>query len=178
MTNKILFATDIHGSLLATKQLIEIISIEKPQRIILLGDIYYHGPRNALPESYAPMQVSELLKSIKIPIVFIKGNCDSEVDEMISGTPFLRSYTVKSHRKILCVHGHRLNEQIEKLKPEFIIFGHTHENSIREINGCTAIGISSLAIPKNGAEKSYAILFDGVITTKTVGGKIIGRVIL
>ena len=106
---KILIASDIHGSAYFTKKLVKIIESENFDKIILLGDIYYHGPRNKLPKGYNPMKVAEYLNQYSDKIKCIKGNCDSEVDQMISKFSFEFSYDMTfAHKKFLFVHGHRL----------------------------------------------------------------------
>ena len=81
---KLLIVSDIHGSGYYANKLLEIVEKENPDKIVLLGDLYYHGPRNPLTEKYGPMEVANILNSLKDKILAIKGNCDAEVDEMIS----------------------------------------------------------------------------------------------
>ena len=90
---KFLIASDIHGSLYYTKKLIDLVEKEQPDKIILLGDLYYHGPRNPLPLDYNPKEVCNLLNSYKDKIYAVRGNCDSEVDQMISN--FKINYMIK-----------------------------------------------------------------------------------
>ena len=103
---KYLVVSDIHGSYYYASKIIDIINNENIDKLILLGDLYYHGPRNSLPKDYNPMEVCKLLNNIKDKLIAIKGNCDAEVDEMISEFPFNQNYEIiindKRYTKITC----------------------------------------------------------------------------
>ncbi|MFH1880762.1 MAG: phosphodiesterase, partial [Bacillota bacterium] len=90
---KFLFASDIHGSLVACKAVLERLSAEKADRLILLGDLLYHGPRNPLPDGYNPLAVSEALNDLKVKPLAVRGNCDSEVDQMALAFPIMADFT-------------------------------------------------------------------------------------
>ena len=85
---KVVVASDIHGSSYYAERLKEIVNLENPEKVVLLGDLYYHGPRNDLTQEYAPMKVAEILNEMKEKLLVVKGNCDAEVDEMISEFKF------------------------------------------------------------------------------------------
>ena len=99
---KYLLVSDIHGSLFYTKKLEEIIAKEQPNKIIFLGDLYYHGPRNPLPKDYSPMEVCKIFNHLKDKLIAIKGNCDAEVDEMISEFKFRNSYCFNFASRNIC----------------------------------------------------------------------------
>ncbi len=101
---KLLVVSDIHGSAYYTREMLEIKKRENPEKIILLGDLYYHGPRNPLPREYAPMEVANILNSIKEELIVIKGNCDAEVDEMISEFKFNNNLTLNIKEKKCFLH--------------------------------------------------------------------------
>jgi len=107
---KYLVISDIHGSSYYANKINEIYKKESPDKIILLGDLYYHGPRNPLTKEYNPMEVSKIFNSLKDKILCIKGNCDAEVDEMISEFKFNESITLEINRlKFFFTHGHKYN---------------------------------------------------------------------
>ena len=123
---KILIASDIHGSAYFAKKIPEILENEKAEKLVLLGDLYYHGPRNPFPKDYAPMEVAEVLNNLKEKLkdnfIAIKGNCDAEVDEMISNFEFKEHYVEKINNKIMYfTHGHKNN--IDKLPNSLIRSG-------------------------------------------------------
>lgn len=169
---KIMIATDIHGSKFYAEKLIELFKNEKADKLILLGDLYYHGPRNPLTKEYAPLEVSKILNGIKDKLEVVKGNCDSEVDEMISEFPFQNSVTINiGNRKAFFTHGHKYN--IDNLPPDLnagdvIFYGHFHINAMYEKDGITAINVSSLSLPMNNSESAYAILTENGISIKNL----------
>lgn len=162
---KIIVASDIHGSNYYTKKLTKIIEKENPDQIILLGDIYYHGPRNKLPKGYAPIKVAENLNKYASIIKCVKGNCDAEVDQMISKFKFEDSF-VLSHlnKKFLFVHGQHLDFENLPLGYDYIFGGHTHVSQIKQINSTTYINPGSLSIPKEKTKNSYLVITDNNIT--------------
>ena len=170
---KAIIASDLHGSLTAAKKLTEIIKNEKAESLILLGDLYYHGPRNPLPEEYAPMKVASILNSIE-KIIVIRGNCDAEVDEMISTFPFSDSSVLLCNdKRIFLTHGHKYNEDNIPSGFDALIYGHFHTGFIKEKDGVLLANPGSLSLPKNGTEKSYLFMDDNLLTLKTLDGKII-----
>ena len=127
---KWLIASDIHGSEFYCSRLIEACEREKADRMLLLGDLLYHGPRNDLPEGYAPKKVIELLNAHKNEIFCIRGNCEAEVDQMVLEFPIMADYAVipLGSRAIYATHGHIYNK--DKLPPlktgDILLYGHTH----------------------------------------------------
>ena len=172
---KYVFFTDIHGSYTAMKKAIEITEREGATNIVFLGDLYYHGPRNPLPEEYNPMKVCEAVKSLDKPNIIIKGNCDAEIDEMITEREFLVGDVIEVDGKtILLTHGHHINaDKPSKCKFSSVIHGHTHVNSIKTVDGVVYVNVASLSMPKMNAPKSYAVYENKVITIKDVDGSVL-----
>ena len=107
---KVLLISDIHGSSYYAKKIEEIVNREEPNKIIVLGDLYYHGPRNPLTQEYNPLEVAKILNSLKDRLEVIKGNCDAEVDEMISEFQFNKNLLEEINgKKIFFTHGHIYN---------------------------------------------------------------------
>ena len=106
---KLMVASDIHGSSFCCEKLIEAFKKEKPDKLLLLGDLLYHGPRNDLPQGYAPKKVIEMLNSIKHDVICIKGNCESEVDQMVLQFPIMAEYAYIyiDGLTIFATHGHK-----------------------------------------------------------------------
>ena len=175
---KFLIASDLHGSAHYAEKLIEIFKIEKADKCVLLGDIYNHGPRNPLPENYSPMLVAELLNGIKENLIVIKGNCDSEVDTMISEFDFVESVVIASGDKsVFLTHGHVYNkDKMPKTNFDVIIYGHFHTGFIIKQGETTIVNAGSLSLPKNNTPNSYIVLEDGEITLKDVEGNTISSV--
>ena len=171
---KIIVASDIHGSYHYTKKLINIINQENPDQIILLGDVFYHGPRNKLPKGYNPMKVSETLNSISKNLRCVKGNCDAEVDQMISDFKFEDSIELKiSNKKFLFVHGQNLDFDNLPEGYDYIFGGHTHVSSIKSFEKTTYVNPGSLSIPKGKTKSSYAIIDDKTISIFDLKGNVV-----
>ena len=155
---KFLVLTDIHGSSKYLKLAMEKYEQLKCEKILLLGDILYHGPRNDLPLEYNPKEVISILNNLKDKIVSVKGNCDAEVDEMVLEFPLYPIIMLNvDGKKMELVHGHNLDEcECEG----YILHGHTHVN---KADGYV-INIGSLSIPKDG-HHTYAVINNGVLTS-------------
>ena len=167
---KFLIASDLHGSAYYAKKIIEIFNREKADKLIFLGDIYNHGPRNALPKEYNPMQVADLLNEIKEKLIVIKGNCDSAVDTMISKFSFIEDAVVVSGEKtFFLTHGHVYNkDNMPESKFDGIIYGHFHTGFIEKIGEMIVANTGSLSLPKNDTPNSYIILEDGKLELKEI----------
>lgn len=174
---RLLIVSDIHGSFYYAKKITDILEKEKPDKIILLGDLYYHGPRNPLPEEYNPMEVSNLLNSLKDKILAIKGNCDAEVDEMISEFKLNENiHTDINGFNIFFTHGHKYNiENLPDTKFNIMIYGHLHTGFIKKENGKIFANPGSISIPKDNTKNSYLILDDNEIILKDLNGAIITK---
>ena len=175
---KYLIASDLHGSAYYAEKIVENFKMEKADKLILLGDIYNHGPRNPLPKDYAPMKVSEILNAINKDLIVIKGNCDSVVDTMISNFDFLDSAVITSGEKtVFLTHGHVYNkEKMPKTSFSAIIYGHFHTCFIEQEKGVTIANAGSLSLPKQQTPNSYMILEDGKLTLKTIDKTILKEV--
>lgn len=174
---KYLLVSDIHGSLFYTKKLEEIIAKEQPNKIIFLGDLYYHGPRNPLPKEYNPMEVCKIFNRLKDKLIAIKGNCDAEVDEMISEFKFRNSYCFNfAGKKIFVSHGHHFNiDSFPNTNFDIMIYGHFHTGFIKKSNGKIFANPGSLSLPKNGTAHSYLTLENDMIFLKDENGSIIDK---
>jgi putative phosphoesterase len=163
---KILIASDLHGSLTAARALLDAYRREGAERLWLLGDILYHGPRNDLPDGYDPKGVIALLNAMKGEIFAVRGNCDAEVDQMVLEFPILAEYAVlplKDGSAAYLTHGHHYHEK--NLPPlgrgDLLIHGHTHVTGMTACdNGAVCLNPGSLSIPKEGTPPAY-IVYEG-----------------
>lgn len=182
---KWLIASDIHGSAFYCKKLVKAFEDEKADRMLLLGDILYHGPRNDLPRDYDPKSVIAMLNEIADRIVCVRGNCDGEVDDMVLNFPVLAEYAIISDSSldkniIFATHGHHFNAQnLPKLnKNDILLHGHTHVPCFMSVDGLWVINPGSVSIPKNGSDNSYMIFENGKFTLKNLDGNIISVYVL
>ncbi len=158
---KYLVASDIHGSALGAEKIIEKFTQNKCDKIILLGDILYHGPRNPLPDEYNPQKVTEILNKFSEKIIAVKGNCDAEVDQMVLNFNLNESALLQiNNRTIFCTHGGHINpERPAKLaKNTIVLYGHFHKVCKNLIDDVTYINVGSISLPKGGTPKCYGIL--------------------
>ena len=174
---KLMFASDIHGSSCDCEKIKEIFLTEKADKLVLCGDILYHGPRNDLPESYNPKKVIEILNSISEDIIAVRGNCDSEVDQMVLDFPLMETYTLIYDKNIrmYVTHGHIYNcDNPLKFKDnDILIHGHTHVLKAEKVRNFYFLNPGSVSIPKENNEKTYMIYEGGKFTIKTLDQKII-----
>ena len=174
---KLMFISDIHGSFFYTNKAFKIFEEEKFDYLILLGDILYHGPRNPLPKEYEPKKVAEILNKFKDKIIAIRGNCDSEVDQMILDFPILseNSNILINNRRIFLNHGHSFDrENINFLnKGDIFAFGHIHLPVIEEKDGIIFFNPGSISLPKENNPNSYGIINENEIIIKTFDGEIL-----
>lgn len=182
---KFMIASDLHGSALYCKKLMDAFHRERADRLILLGDILYHGPRNDLPEGYAPKEVISMLNSVSESILCVRGNCDTEVDEMVLDFPVLADYAIicddsLGNRIIFATHGHRYNVQnMPKIKAgDILLHGHTHIPCFEDHGGILVVNPGSVSIPKCSSERSYMMLVNGEFIRKTLEGNIIDTYII
>ena len=161
---KYLIASDIHGSAFWCEKLLTLAQKEQPEKLIFLGDILYHGPRNDLPRGYAPKQVIAMLDAWKEKILCVRGNCEAEVDQMVLPFPCMADYAVvEGEKTMFLTHGHLWNP--EKLPPipegSVFLYGHTHVKFDETVNGIRCLNPGSVSIPKDGSH-SCMICEDGV----------------
>ena len=162
---KFLIASDLHGSAYYTRQLTEAFAAEGASRLVLLGDILYHGPRNDLPRDYAPKEVIALLTPLRERVLCVRGNCDTEVDQMVLPFPLLADYAVMPVGGRLCymTHGHVWNsDRLPPLMPgDILLHGHTHVPACQEHPTHVYLNPGSVSIPKEGSHHGYMTLEDG-----------------
>lgn len=150
-----LIASDIHGSAFWCEKLLDHYHSIKPDRLILLGDILYHGPRNDLPKGYAPKEVISLLNPLSSYISACRGNCEAEVDQMVLNFNVMDDYTelFDGDRTLFCTHGHIYNpDNLPCLTAgDIFLYGHTHIKDNRIENGIQIFNPGSVSIPKDGS---------------------------
>ncbi len=174
---KYLIASDLHGSSHYCAKIIDIFVKEKADLLILLGDIYNHGPRNNLPNEYLPMSVSSQLNKMVDKLLVVKGNCDSQVDEMISNFDFIENLSLcVGEKKVFLTHGHIYNkDNPPKQKFDAVIYGHFHTGFIESIGGTVFANAGSLSLPKNNTENSYLILEETSLSLKNLKMEILNQ---
>ena len=172
---KLLIASDIHGSALYCGELLKAYDREKADRLLLLGDVLYHGPRNDLPDGYAPKEVIPMLNARKNDILCIRGNCDTEVDQMVLDFPLMADYALLciDGLRIYATHGHVFNpDHMPPLQPgDILLYGHTHIPAWDQRDGILCLNPGSVSIPKAGSERSYMVLENGVFSWKKLNGE-------
>ena len=171
---KLLIASDIHGSAYWCRELLQALEREAAPRMLLLGDVLYHGPRNDLPKEYAPKEVIAMLNPLKDRICSVRGNCEAEIDQMVLDFPVLADYClvpVGAHM-MFCTHGHIYNEgNLPPMMPgDILLYGHTHVYRAELRDGRWMLNPGSVSIPKDGCANSYAVLENGAFTVKEMGG--------
>ncbi len=186
---KFLIASDIHGSAAWCRRLLDALDREQPDRLLLLGDVLYHGPRNDLPEGYAPKEVIAMLNPLASSIIAVRGNCEAEVDQMVLDFPCMADYTTifdpaaalaadgsareKTGCELFLTHGHvygaGFHNSVDKL-PELangsiLLYGHTHKKVSEPApthEGVWAFNPGSVSIPKDGTH-SYGVYENGAL---------------
>ena len=185
---KFLIASDIHGSAAWCRRLMDALDAEQPDRLLLLGDILYHGPRNDLPEGYAPKEVIAMLNPLASSIIAVRGNCEAEVDQMVLDFPCMADYTTfdpaaaldadgsareKTGCELFLTHGHvygaGFHNSVDKL-PELadgsiLLYGHTHKKVSEPApthEGVWAFNPGSVSIPKDSTH-SYGVYENGAV---------------
>ena len=167
---KLMFASDIHGAAECCEKMLKRFDEERAEKLFLLGDILYHGPRNDLPADYAPKRVIAMLNERKNQLLCVRGNCDTEVDQMVLDFPIMAEYALLylGGRTVFLTHGHKFNTDTPPLLNEgdILLHGHTHVQTIDESRSYTYMNPGSVSLPKNGMPKSYMIYEDGVFSLR------------
>lgn len=178
-----MIASDIHGSAYYCKRLLDAFKNESADRLLILGDILYHGPRNDLPREYAPKTVISMLNEINTKLFCVRGNCDTEVDQMVLSFPILADYSVLpvGERLVYITHGHNYN--LQSLPPlqdgDILLHGHTHIPAWIEFGKNNLyLNPGSVSIPKENSENSYMILEDNCFIWKNLDGEEYHKIIL
>ena len=152
---KLLIASDIHGSAYWCRKLLEVYEAEKPHKLVLLGDILYHGPRNDLPREYAPKEVIAMLSPLAEKILCVRGNCEAEVDQMVLPFPCMAPYSqlLVEDKTFYLTHGHHENPRnLPRLNPgDVFLSGHTHVKEDIQVEGVRCLNPGSVSIPKDGS---------------------------
>lgn len=174
---KLMFASDIHGSAYYCEKLMNCYDKEQPEKLILLGDLLYHGPRNDLPKDYNPKEVIRMLNEKKNEILCVRGNCEAEVDQMVLEFPVMSDSLLLfvDGITIFATHGHLFHE--EKLPPisdkDILIHGHTHVQAIRKMERGMYLNPGSVSIPKEGNKNSYMVYENSEFLIKSLDGEVI-----
>ncbi len=156
---KLMIASDLHGSAYYTRLLLTAMDREQPDRLLLLGDLLYHGPRNDLPREYAPKQVIEMLNARKSQLLCVRGNCEAEVDQMVLEFPVLSEFGVvfADGLTLYMLHGHK-NLDLPVLPGDILLCGHTHVPAVRKDGEHYYVNPGSVSIPKEGSCHGYMML--------------------
>ena len=173
---KLMIASDIHGSAYYCERLISAYDNENPDRLLLLGDLLYHGPRNDLPRDYAPKKVIAMLNELSDKLLCVRGNCEAEVDQMVLDFPVMAEYCIiyDGGRMIFATHGHVFNKSnLPKLqKGDILLHGHTHVPACETLeNGAVYVNPGSVSIPKEDSQHGYMILENGCFTWRNLDGE-------
>ena len=171
---KWMIASDIHGSAVYCRKMLERFKEEKADRLLLLGDLLYHGPRNELPEGYAPKEVIAMLNGMKDSIWCVRGNCEAEVDQMVLGFPVMAEYMIlcDSGLTLFVTHGHVFNEKNPPMhhQGDILLHGHTHVPVLREHEDYIYMNPGSVSLPKEGSRHSYMTMENGKFSWKDLDG--------
>lgn len=166
---KYIIASDIHGSAHYCRLFLERIKEEAPDRVILLGDLLYHGARNPLPPEYLTLETARLLNSVKDLLICVKGNCESEVDSLVLEFPVEAEVCLlplQSGRTGILTHGHRTPTLLKK--GDVLFNGHFHVPAFEERETCTYVNCGSISIPKENSPHSYLVLEENELYWKNV----------
>lgn len=162
---KLMIASDIHGSAFFCRKMLDAYKREQADRLLILGDILYHGPRNDLPQGYAPKEVIAMLNEVKHDLLCVRGNCDTEVDQMVLDFPILADYCFLEldGKTIFATHGHVYNPQNLPMlkKGDILLNGHTHIPANEDMGDYVYMNPGSISIPKNGSAHGYMIYENG-----------------
>lgn len=179
---KYMFASDIHGSAYYCRRLLEEYQKSGAERLILLGDLLYHGPRNDLPKEYAPKEVIAMLNGMKDEICTVRGNCEAEVDQMVLEFPVLADYAVLvlNGLTFFATHGHVFNqEHMPPLKKgDILVHGHTHLLKAEQFGDNYILNPGSTSIPKGGNPATYAVLDDKTFCILDFDGNVVKEIVL
>ena len=174
---KLMIASDIHGSEYYCRQMLDAYAKEKADKLILLGDLLYHGPRNDLPKDYAPKAVIKMLNERKKEILCFRGNCEAEVDQMVLEFPVLADYGIMylEKRMIFFTHGHIHNEENLPMlqKGDILLHGHTHVPVMADRGDYIFLNPGSISIPKEDSAHGYLIYENNTFTHKDLSGTVL-----
>ncbi len=164
---KLVVISDVHGSAKWCREALRVVEEQSPDKVVLLGDLLYHGPRNPLPDEYDPAEVARMLNSIASQVVAVRGNCDAEVDQMMLDFPCMADYALvmDGARQLYCTHGHLWSPESLPPLPEgaAFLYGHFHVKKNELLDGVQLFNPGSAAIPKDGSH-SVGLYEDGVFS--------------
>lgn len=173
---RLMIASDIHGSAWYCRQMLQAYEREKADRLLLLGDILYHGPRNDLPKDYAPKEVIAMLNLVKENLLCVRGNCDTEVDQMVLEFPIMAEYCLLDldGQTMFAAHGHVFNPSAPPMlkKGDILLNGHTHIPACEEKDGYIYMNPGSVSIPKADSLHSYMIYENKIFEWKDMNGEV------
>ena len=179
---KLMIVSDIHGSLWGAMKMKEAFIQEKAERLVLLGDLLYHGPRNDLPHLYNPKAVITLLNGMKDKLLCVRGNCEAQVDQMVLEFPVLADYSIlfEQGRMFFFTHGHEYNKaNMPPLQPkDLLIHGHTHIPAIEKLGDNWYLNPGSVSLPKDGNPPTYLIYENGVFELCRIDGESLRKIAL
>ena len=171
---KLMIASDLHGSAYYTKKLLDACAQEQPDRLLLLGDLLYHGPRNALPRDYDCMAVAEMLGTLRDRITAVRGNCDCEVDQMVLPFPMMADFALLEvgGLTLYATHGHLWSEEAPPpmAAGTVLLNGHFHVPACVDHGAVLYVNPGSTSIPKAGSAPGYLVLEDRTFTWKDMEG--------
>lgn len=173
---KIIIASDIHGSAYYCEKLLECYHKEEADKLLLLGDLLYHGPRNDLPKGYDPKKVIQLLNGMKQEILCVRGNCDTEVDQMVLEFPILAEYCIWNidQNLLFATHGHKFNKEHQPMlkKGDILLNGHFHVPACEETGEILYMNPGSVSIPKENSLHSYMVWEKNLFMWKDLNGNV------
>ena len=174
---KYMIASDLHGSAFYARRLAESFAAERADMLVLLGDIYNHGPRNPLPEEYAPLKVAEVLNGLADRLLVVKGNCDSDVDTLISDFEFVSEAVLSDGgKRVFLQHGDRFSiEHLPKNCGSGFFYGHYHTSFIKRMGDVLVANPGSVSLPKQDTARGYLLLENGTVTLKELGGAVLAE---
>lgn len=179
---KLFFISDIHGSIYYLNKALEKFKEEQADYLVILGDILYHGARNDLPRDYEPKSVIEILNSYSDKIIAVRGNCDSEVDQMVLDFPIMASFSniLYNNIRLFLTHGHVYNEDnMLNLKDGSVfISGHTHILRAEKKDNIYFINVGSITLPKENNPHTYGVLEDNLFRIKDLDGDVVEEIVI
>ena len=171
---KYLLVSDIHGSLTTRRKVLDFYRNTRCDMLCILGDILNYGPRNGLPEGLDPKGIAETLNAMNGETIAVRGNCDSEVDQMLLDFPILSDYAIVADngKRLFLTHGHIYNESIlPKGKHEAFFYGHTHLWKLERQNGTLVCNTGSVTFPKGGNPPTFATYDGGTVAIHRLDGE-------
>ncbi|MBD5146491.1 MAG: phosphodiesterase [Ruminococcus sp.] len=171
---KLMFASDIHGDADCCEKMLKRFDEEKADKLFLLGDILYHGPRNDLPNGYAPKKVIEMLNGRREKLLCVRGNCDTEVDQMVLTFPIMADYAMLwlDGRTVFLTHGHIYNTENPPAlsRGDILLHGHTHIQTFNDSRDYIYMNPGSVSLPKENNPKTYMVYENSVFTIRSLDG--------